>query len=61
MQSALLRRDDFTGVAHPRKLYFGFNRYPDGMHCGAHYDAAIVGGSMAGAIRSADVDGGVGA
>ena len=51
VQSALLR-DDFTGVAYPRKLYFSFNRYADGMHYGAHNDAAIVGGSMAGAIRS---------
>ena len=51
VQSALLRRDDFTGAAFPRKLYFSFNRYADGMHYGAHNDAAIVGGSMAGAIR----------
>ena len=52
VQTALLRREAFTGAAFPRKLYFSFNRYADGMHYGAHNDAAIVGGSMAAAIRS---------
>lgn len=52
VQAALLRREEFTGAVFPRKLYFSFNRYADGMHYGAHNDAAIVGGSMAAAIRS---------
>ena len=52
VREALLRREEFTGVVLPRKLHLNFNRYTLGMHYGRHNDAAVVGASMAEAVRT---------
>ncbi len=52
VQDALLDREEFTGAAFPCKLHLNFNRYSDGMHYGRHNDAAVVGPSIADAVRT---------
>ncbi len=52
VRDALLRREEFTGVVFPRKLHLNFNRYTSGMYYGRHNDAAVVGASMADAVRT---------
>ncbi len=52
VRDALLDREEFTGAAFPMKMHLNFNRYADGMFYGRHNDAAIVGPSMAEAVRT---------
>ena len=52
VRDALLDREEFTGAVFPMKMHLNFNRYADGMYYGRHNDAAIVGPSMADAVRT---------
>ncbi len=52
VRDALLNQEEFTGVAFPMKMHLNVNRYADGMYYGRHNDAAIVGASMADAVRT---------
>lgn len=52
VQGALVAREEFTGVAFPRRMHLNFNRYEEGMHYGDHNDAAVVGTGMAAAVRT---------
>ena len=52
VRDALLDREEFTGAVFPMKMHLNVNRYADGMHYGRHNDAAVVGPSMADAVRT---------
>ena len=52
VRDALLDREEFTGAVFPMKMHLNINRYADGMHYGRHNDAAVVGPSMADAVRT---------
>lgn len=52
VQGALMRSDEFTRHAIPRRLHVMFNRYDIGMEYGPHFDAGVVGNGMERAVRT---------
>jgi PKHD-type hydroxylase len=52
VRESLFTREEFAGVAFPRKYLLNFNRYEQGMRYGDHNDAAIVGSAQGTPVRS---------